>query len=487
MEANQSEPQPQKKTIKGVEFTEIDLAKCRMIADYLIIDRFDEKTCASFLRFEKCFGPLFPKNRKKDFSLLEAFKELVGPKKKYFSFKRLVNAFIKWKSGTSKNESFNYFMSQLFDHMIKGKEEVIGDKQERDRIFNTNNCKGRHAISKVTLLTDETKAPITGMVFQYDEFFNAELTPNFKKENINLELNLTLNENPLKRDDRDGISQLSGVYNKTIRRIKLLILKCRSGKTAIVGDSSEEKEGEEYESFLIGTSKCQLKSIRVAYYNKALCYLEPVFKVSVRNNNNLNIQFEDITEKFLDEEKLIYEEEKLSDRSEEEINQKGKFFFYPGVRDDEFIDKEKIIETIPGKNFEDFYESAFIDKDLKKILKQSIITFISDKKFREEVASLRAKNAANVVTNEDKDHIIKKDFEGFLAKVLKKRKAKREKKEKEKKEGEDKKDDNGEIKEAEEEEEFEDDDDESSEGKESSDMLKALGNILLGEAVENKK
>ena len=56
-----------------------------IVKDGEIIDRFDEKTCASFLRFEKCFGPLFS-SEKSDF-LVEVFKEICGEKKKYISCK----------------------------------------------------------------------------------------------------------------------------------------------------------------------------------------------------------------------------------------------------------------------------------------------------------------------------------------------------------------------------------------------------------------
>ena len=74
---------PPRKKLLGINFSEFDLNCIKVICDYLFLDRFSDS--ASFVRFEQCFGLLFsPKN--KDFKLVEAFKEIVGPKKKIFKF-----------------------------------------------------------------------------------------------------------------------------------------------------------------------------------------------------------------------------------------------------------------------------------------------------------------------------------------------------------------------------------------------------------------
>ena len=93
------------KQIFGVDISEFELYSIRMISDYLFLDRFND--CTSFVRFEKCFGPLFsPKN--KQFKLVEAFKEIVGPKRKYLTFRRMIKAYLNWKLKKSKNYSFNF-------------------------------------------------------------------------------------------------------------------------------------------------------------------------------------------------------------------------------------------------------------------------------------------------------------------------------------------------------------------------------------------
>ena len=117
----QSETQPgdhpnemKTKKLCNVNFSEFDLASIKMISDYLFLDRFNDSS--SFVRFEQCFGPLFS-SKNKEFKLVEAFREIVGPKRKYLTFRRLIKAFIRWKKNESKNYSFNFFMSSVFDNV----------------------------------------------------------------------------------------------------------------------------------------------------------------------------------------------------------------------------------------------------------------------------------------------------------------------------------------------------------------------------------
>ena len=86
MEDNDNLPIIEKKEINGVEITNLEIAKIAMVCDYIVLDRFQD--IASFLRFEKCFGPLFP-NEKSNF-LFEVFQEICGHKKIYiiWSFNR---------------------------------------------------------------------------------------------------------------------------------------------------------------------------------------------------------------------------------------------------------------------------------------------------------------------------------------------------------------------------------------------------------------
>jgi hypothetical protein len=232
---NPSQPRVmRKKKVYGVDFSEFELFSIRMISDYLFLDRFND--CASFVRFEQCFGPLFsPKN--KQFKLVEAFKEIVGPKRKYLTFRRMIKAYLNWKLKKSSNYSFNFFMSEVFQKMIKKRGEVVGELIEGQRVFSTKNCRNRRIITKFSVLTDETKNIIKGFVIEYDTVFKAILCKQQKPEDINLEINFDLfhtKEDKMNREfqlDRDGISHIAGNYNETTKNIKFLIFKCRSGKT----------------------------------------------------------------------------------------------------------------------------------------------------------------------------------------------------------------------------------------------------------------
>ena len=158
MEDNNDFPTIESKEINGVEITNLEIAKIAMVCDYLVLDRFHD--ISSFLRFEKCFGPLFSKE--KPVFLFEVFQEICGEKKKYISFGRLIRAYLIWKSKISKNEHFNKFMQTLFEEMIKTNNEIVGIPVEGGRVFSTRNSKGRKVISKFSVLSDEKNNAIKG-------------------------------------------------------------------------------------------------------------------------------------------------------------------------------------------------------------------------------------------------------------------------------------------------------------------------------------
>ena len=146
-------PSLQTKKINGIEISNFEIAKIAMLCDYLVLDRFHD--ISSFIRFEKCFGPLFS-NEKPNF-LFSVFQEICGPKKKYICFGRLISAYLIWRSQLSKNEEFNKFMDVLFKKMIKTNNEVVGTAVEGGRVFSTKNVKGRKVISKFSVFSDEKK------------------------------------------------------------------------------------------------------------------------------------------------------------------------------------------------------------------------------------------------------------------------------------------------------------------------------------------
>ena len=346
---------PPRKKLLGINFSEFDLNCIKVICDYLFLDRFSDS--ASFVRFEQCFGLLFsPKN--KEFKLVEAFKEIVGPKKKYLNFKRMIKAYINWKTKKSNNYSFNFFMEEVFKKMLKKRGEIVGKPVEGELFYSTRNCRNRKIITKFSVLTDENKNQIKGFVLEYDTVVNAVLCKEEKEEDINLEINFDLYNSKSKTQlDRDGISHIAGKYDQTTGYIKFLIFKCRSGKTLYIGDS-EEKENDKIVPFIFGSSKSQVKTMHVGLINNTLAYIQPKFQISSRKNDNLGIEFDNFDENFLENDQPKFEEADYETMPDDEFKDDKKYLF-PLVPDDQFTDKKSLKEDIPGKKFSELYTSFF--------------------------------------------------------------------------------------------------------------------------------
>ena len=419
--ANEEQIQDMKtKKVNGIDFSEFDLGCIRMISDYIFLDRFND--CASFVRFEQCFGPLFsPKN--KQFKLYEAFKEIVGPKRKYLTFKRMIKAYLKWKTKASNNYSFNFFMTEVFQVMLKKKGEVVGELVEGQRVFSTKNCKNRKIITKFSVLTDEKKNIIKGFVLEYDGVFKAPLCKQEKKEDIHLEINFNLfnaQGDKLSREmqlDRDGISHIAGKYNETTKNIKFLIFKCRSGKTLYIGDPTEA-ETDKIVPFIFGSSKYQLKMMHIELINDQLAYIQPRYQLSTRKNENIDIQFDNLDEKFLENDPPKFEEGDLEKLSDEELKDYKKCLM-PMVPDDQFVDKTSLVEDVYGKSFKEVYKSIF-DEDGKKAinkLKESIRKLIDDSLNKEKRLAQMENEQKNLVLRDS--YIKKNNFDSLFVKVIK--------------------------------------------------------------------
>ena len=422
METKNDLPTIETKVINGVEVSNLEIAKIAMVCDYLILDRFHD--ISSFLRFEKCFGPLFSKE-KPNF-LYEVFQEMCGLKKKYLTYGRLISAYLIWKAKISKNESFNKFMNILFNKMIKTNNEIVGIPVEGGRVFSTRSSRGRKVITKFSVLSDEKKNALKGFYIQYDDVFDVTLAPKNNNEkgphNIQLEMNFEPNGSDIR--DRDGISHIGGKYSKTKNIIKFLIFKCRSGKTFYIGDNSEDKN-EQIESFLFGTSSCQLKSLRIELVNNQLMYFEPKFQPSTRANQKI-IPLDLMDDKFIENNiinsPLIFEENEIKDIPIKDLIESNSLIV-PCISDDAFIDKNTLVEPICGKDFHEIYKSFIIVQEEMKVgekeeLKKQIFTrtiqrkhllkiYLNKFKIQENLMVLRKKNQPEDRINMDK----------FLAKV----------------------------------------------------------------------
>ena len=432
-------PKIETKNINGVEISNLEFAKIAMVCDYLVVDRYHD--ISSFPRFEMCFGPLFS-SENPDF-LFEVFQELCGPKRKYISYGRLISSYGMWKSKKSSNQSFNKFMETLYTKMIKTNKDVVGEPVEGGRVFSTRGARGRKIISKFGVFSDENKNKINGFYIQYDDIFDMLLTSkNIKdiKNNNDIKLKMNFIAEGKNIIDRDGISHIGGKYSKTKNMIKFLIFKCRSGKTFYIGDNTEEPN-EQIEPFLMGTSSCQLKSLRIELIEDQLVYLEPKFQPSLRINSKI-IPFELLDEKFIKNNIInspfIFEENEIKNVPLEKLLETNNLAV-PCISDDAFIDKKELYEPIAGKNFNEIYKS-FIVKQTEKIeeekeeLKNEIFQKTVQRKLllRAYMNKLKKKETADVLRekNESDDRV---DMDKFLAKVRGYRK-KMDKKIKEKKE-----------------------------------------------------
>ena len=376
----ESNPQLNKtKMINKIEISNIEINKIKTVCDYLFVDRV--KDFATFPRFEQCFGPLF--SDKTDFILSEAFKEICGKNKKYITFPRMLSSYINWKSNKSKNKHFNYFMSSLFTNkIIKTNEEVIGELNENCQIFSTQNCQGRKAISKFGIFSDYKKTKIQGFLLEYDDSFYANLSFRHESDTPALEINLK----PYKVDevygkifdnDRDGVSHICGKYDIKEKKIYFLVLKCRRGKTFYIGDNTKKNEND-IMPFVFGNSDLEIKGLRIATFKNQLCYLELSFQKSMRINPNLAIDFDKINEKYLEGDKLIFEEKKIQNININDINY-DKYILIPLVKDTAFMDESSLTEIRDGKKFNEIFHSKynFEDKNEIKIFGDEIIQEIT--------------------------------------------------------------------------------------------------------------
>ena len=172
---------------KPVNITKEEHDKIRVCAEYLFFDQY--KDMASFPRFEECIGSLVPD----DISLEKVFQDIVGPKRKYITFRRLIKAYLKYKDGNLSENTQKFFSFVLNEILHKGGESV-GEKKEGATKFSTKEGMKQFAISKLSVLTNENKDKIQGFQIYYDDFFSNDLflSKNQDEFYIPLEINLPI-------------------------------------------------------------------------------------------------------------------------------------------------------------------------------------------------------------------------------------------------------------------------------------------------------
>ena len=353
-----SQPRRRQKAIQSL-IEESNLSKIKNVLNYLFFDQYQDM--ASFPRFEECLSFL---TKDKGINFQEAFTDVIGEKHKYLTFRRMIRAFFRIQEGGRKvKDSTKKLFEILFNGALKGDGDFIGEKKEGATKFHSQNSEGHKAISTFSVITDESKEKIKGMQIVYDDFFINDLYPKSEKDNyVGLEVNLKsekdipdeLKDKFPDKNMRDGIISIVGTFTDHLTAIGF---KCRSGKTVFVG----KPEGD---SFLFSEVGKELKYVILEILNGEINYFEPHFEEIDRSNPHIDKTTDEITDDFLKEDKPIFEEEKLKDMTDEEIQ---KNMLQPLIPDDAFFNKEND-DVIKGNDISDMVPltKRYWDKEPEK-------------------------------------------------------------------------------------------------------------------------
>ena len=290
----------------------------KMVCEYLFFDQFTE--VATFLRFERCFQPLF--NEEPDLDLENLFKELCGPKKKYLNYKRFVNSFLKYKGNKSSKEIKRFF-DKLFNSILEN--NSIGTFEEGRLTFSTRRAnKNRECITLIEVLNDK-EGVIHGINIEYDGIFKNKLYPKKLEDSLSVGLEISLkilDEEKLEKRGiskyikasyfRDSVTHIFGTVNQETGYITFLGFKCVSGKTQFVGFPKGK-------SFLMGEFGKKFKQLKCQMTSDGITTLIPYFEKNQRPNLYLTKKISQLTLEDLSKDEIILDEaylQKLKDKNE---------------------------------------------------------------------------------------------------------------------------------------------------------------------------
>ena len=311
-----------------------DLEKIKHILNYIYTDHYQD--ISTFPRFEECFAPL---SIEKKINFPEAYSEMLGENKKYLNLRRMIKFYLNFnKKEINYSENTINLYNLLFNSIFKKEGEFIGKELNNSISYSSKNFIGHNTISSIAVITDKKNKEISGLQIIYDDIFVSNLFfGNLNKLNIGLLINLNIKENlpdelnkkfPDK-NQRDGILNILGTYTD---HITFIGFKSRLGKILVFG----KPEGK---PFLFGENGKQLSYIKLSIKNNHICYLEPHFNEIDRINPYLSIKSSQVNEDFLNEDKLLYEENFIQKTiNNNNINDKKKLelFLLPLINDENF-------------------------------------------------------------------------------------------------------------------------------------------------------
>ena len=369
-----------------IEIEENEINKIKTLCEFLFFDQYNDT--ASFLRFEKCFQPLF--NNIENISFINIFKDIVGKKRKYITFKRFLKAYLNYKNSKDiLHNDTKIFFDKLFNSILKTPNEYIGKDIENNLSYsNVRSCKFRDSITKLQVLND-AKGIIHGINLEYDEIYKIGMFPKKLEDKLQLILDMKLDiidnnlfKKNLKRYKqinsnlyRDAITHIFGTINAR-GFISFLGFKTIIGKTLYVGFP-------EGEGFLFGEYGKNIHDFRIQLNDNGINKLQSGFRQNHRTNYYLaeikNISYEEIIQ-----DELIKDEENLNKiQDEKEID---KLITTPLIEDNHFFDPEK--------------KDEYCGNDYKEVIDQYPRKWLNDTKLNKYKLIKTVNNALNEYDSE---------------------------------------------------------------------------------------
>ena len=328
--------------------------KLKTMCEFLFFDQF--KDYVTYNRFDQCFQPL---TNDLNLSIDQIFKEIAGKKKKYITYKRIINCYLIHKNKTKVlSKDVHIFFDTIMKKLILDENSSIGKTREKVLTFSTaKSNKNRKFISLIEVLTDKNGI-IHGLNLQYDDQLTKEqLYPKTIEEqlfvSIEMSLGLLIDEkynigkNKITKEKeifyRDYVTHIFGTFNKNLEIITFIGFKCVSGKTLFVGSPSGD-------GFIFGGWGTKFHQLKLQMTEKGITYFQPIFNENPRINFYLKNE-KDYTKEIIEEEnELLLDEPQLEKLTDEiEIDQ---FITTPIISDDLFFNP-KLKDKISGSDYKE--------------------------------------------------------------------------------------------------------------------------------------
>ena len=298
--------------------SEEEQIKINTICDYLFFDQFSET--ATYLRFERCFQPLF--SEEDNIELDDLFQEICGYKKKYLNYKRFLSSYLKYKENKTSKE-LKAFYDKLFNSVLS--KDSVGEFEGGRLTFSTRKAnRNRECITLIEVLNDK-EGVIHGINVTFDDIFKNKLYPKKIEDNLSVGLEVSLkilDEDKLEKKEvskyikaayfRDAITHIFGTIDQESKIVTFLGFKCISGKTQFVGFPKGK-------SFLLGDFGKKINQIKCQMTEDGLTTILPYFEKNHRINHYLSKKIPELTVEDLSKDEIILDESylaKLTDKNE---------------------------------------------------------------------------------------------------------------------------------------------------------------------------